>query len=47
MSVVAMVKPHEKKISKSFSHGGVVKCARNLNFEKMDTASHKGKNDGI
>ena len=36
-----------KKMSKSFSHEGVVKCPRNLNFEKKDTASYEGKNDGF
>ena len=41
-----MVKSHEKKMSKLFSYDGVVKCRRNLNFEKMDTASYTGKNDG-
>ena len=34
-------------MSKSFSHEGVVKCPRNLNFEKKDTASYEGKNDGV
>ena len=29
-----MVKSHEKKF---FSYDDVVKCRRNLNFEKMDT----------
>ena len=42
-----MVKSHEKKMSKLFSYDGVVKCRRNLNFEKMDTASYTGKNDGV
>ena len=36
-----------KKMSKLFSYDGVVKCRRNLNFEKMDTASYTGKNDGV
>ena len=40
---VTMVKSHEKKMSKLFSYDGVVKCRRNLNFEKMDAASHTGK----
>ena len=40
-----MLKSHEKKMSKLFS--GVVKCRRNLNFEKMDTASYTRKNDGV
>ena len=35
-----MVKSPEKKMSKLFSYYGVVKCHRNLNFEKMDTASY-------
>ena len=42
-----MVKSHEKNMSKLFSYDGVVKCCRNLNFEKMDTASYTGKNDGV
>ena len=46
-----MVKSHEKKMSKLFSHDYdhyvVVRCRRNLNFEKMDTASYTGKNDGF
>ena len=47
-SAVTMVKSHEKKKnSKLFSYDGVVKCCRNLNFEKMDTASYTGKNDGV
>ena len=25
----------------------VVKCSRNLNFEKMDAAPYTGKNDGL
>ena len=40
-----MVKSHEKK--KLFSYDGVVKCRRNLNFEKVNTASYTGKNDGL
>ena len=43
---MAMVKSHEKKMSKLFSYDGVVKCCRNLNFEKMDTTSYTGKIDG-
>ena len=42
-----MVKSHEKKMSKLFSYDGVVKCRRNLNFEKVNTASYTGKNDGL
>ena len=44
-----MIKSHEKKLkmSKLFSYDGVVKCCRNLNFGKMDTASYTGKNDGV
>ena len=42
-----MVKSHEKKMSELFSYDGTVKCRRNLNFEKMDTASYTGKNDGV
>ena len=43
---MTMVKPHKKKMSKLFFYDGVVKCGRNLNPEKMDTASYTGKNDG-
>ena len=43
-SAVTMLKSHKKK-AKLFS--GVVKCRRNLIFEKMDTASYTGKNDGV
>ena len=46
-SAMTMVKSHEKKKSKLFSYDGVVKCRRNLNFEKMDTAFYTGKNDGV
>ena len=34
-------------MSKLFSYDGVVKSRRNLNFEKMDTASYTGKDDGV
>ena len=34
-------------MSKLVSYDGVVKCHRNLNFEKMDTASYIGRNDGV
>ena len=38
-------------MSKSFfydyDHYDVVKCCRNLNFEKMDAAPCTGKNDGF
>ena len=34
-------------MSKLFSYDSVVKCCQNLNFEKMDTASYMGKNDGV
>ena len=46
---MTMIKSHEKKLkmSKLFSYDGVVKCCRNLNFGKMDTASYTGKNDGV
>ena len=44
MSAVTMIKSNEK-MSKLFSNDGVV--SRNLNFEKMDTASYTGKNDGV
>ena len=44
---MTMVKSHEKKMSKLFSYDGVVKCLRNLNFEKMDTESYTGQNDGV
>ena len=39
-----MVKSHEKKL---FSYDDVVKCRRNLNFQKMDTASYTRKIDGV
>ena len=46
-----MVKSHEKKIWKLFScdydHYDVVKCCRNLDFEKMNTAPYTEKNDGF
>ena len=42
-----MVKSPGKKMSKLFFYYGVVKCRRNLNFEKIDTASYTGKNDGV
>ena len=45
-SAMTMVKSH-KKMSKLFSYDSVVKCHRNLNFEKMDTAPYTGKNDGF
>ena len=41
-----MVKSHEKKMSNLFSYDGVVKCRRNLNFEKIDVEKI-GKNDGV
>ena len=44
---MTMLKSHEKKMSKLFSYDGVVKCRWTLNFEKMDTASYTGKNDGV
>ena len=44
---MTMVKFHEKKMSKFLSYDGVVKCRWNLNFEKMNTASYTGKNDGV
>ena len=43
---MTMVKSYGKKMSK-FSYDGVVKCRRNLNFEKIDTASYTGKNNGV
>ena len=45
-SAVTMVKSHEKKMSNLFSYDGVVKCRRNLNFEKIDVEKI-GKNDGV
>ena len=42
-----MLKSHEKKKSKLFSYDAVVKCRRNLNFEKMDTALTTGKMMGF
>ena len=47
MSAVAVIKSHQKKMSKLFPYDSVVKCRRNLNFEKLDTASYTGKNDGV
>ena len=44
---MTIVISHEKKMSKLFSYDDVVKCRRNLNFEKMDTAPCTGKNDGF
>ena len=44
MSAVIMIKSNEK-MSKLFSNDGVV--SRNLNFEKMDTASYTAKYEGI
>ena len=34
-------------VSRYADHYDVVKCCRNLNFEKMDTAPCTGKNDGF
>ena len=34
-------------VSRYADHYDVVKCRRNLNFEKMDTAPCTGKNDGF
>ena len=45
MSTVTMLKSHEKK--NYFADDDVVKCRRNLNFEKKDTASYTGKNHGV
>ena len=46
-----MLKSLKKKMSKLFSlwlwSSDVVKCHRNLNFEKMNTAPYTGKNDGF
>ena len=36
-----------KLFSYDYDHYDVVKCHRNLNFEKMDTAPYTGKNDGF
>ena len=49
---MTMVKSHENKNFKISSQWQcseiLVKCRKNLNFEKMDTtASYTGKNDGI
>ena len=41
-----MVKSRNK-MSKLFSYDAVVKCRRNLNFEKMDITSYTGKNDEV
>ena len=37
----------KKVFSYDLDHHDVVNCCRNLNFEKMDTASYTGKNDGF
>ena len=42
-----MVKSHKKRNVKIIFYDGVVKCRRNLDFEKMDTASCTRKNDGV
>ena len=34
-------------MSKLFSYDGLVKCRRNLNFEKGDTVSYTRENDGV
>ena len=47
MSAVTMIKSHENKMSNLFFYDGVVKCRRNLNFEKIDTASYTGKMMGL
>ena len=53
---MTMEKSHQKKknshrkkklFSYDYDHCDVVKCPRNLNFEKMDTAPYTGKNDGF
>ena len=44
---MTMVKSNKKNMLKLFSYDGVVKCPRYLNFEKMDTASYAGKNEGV
>ena len=38
---------HYSYDSYSYDHYDVVKCRRNLNFEKMNTAAYTGKNDGF
>ena len=45
--VVLAVKPHEETMSKLFLYDGIVECRQTLSFEKMDTASYTGKNDGF
>ena len=42
-----MVKSHEKKMSKLFSYDDVLKCRRNLNFEKKDIALTQEKMMGF
>ena len=44
---MAMVKSHEKRMSKLFFYDGVVNCRQNLNFEKVNTASYTRKTDGV
>ena len=44
---MTMGKSHEKEMSKLFSYDGVLNGRRNLNLEKMGTASYTGKNDGV
>ena len=41
-SAKTMVKSYEKTMSKLFSYDDVVKCRRNLNFEKMATEKMVG-----
>ena len=43
---MTMVKSHEKNVKIIFLWQCSEMC-RNLNFEKMDTASYTGKNDGV
>ena len=44
-SPVIMVKSHEKKTQNYLR--SMVKCRRNVNFEKIDAGSSTGKNDGF
>ena len=41
------IKRKKKVFSYDLDHYDVVNCCWNLNFEKMDTASYTGKNDGF
>ena len=44
-STVTMVKSHENK-SQNYIRS-MVKCRRNVNFDKVDTESSRGEHDGF